>query len=299
MAAPQQDHVRGIMLSCAGFTAWAASDACIKWAGETLTSATVMALSVCCSACCTLLLAARSPGGLSKLRTKNPVFHLLRALVCVVTFYACIEALKHLPLTSFYMIVFLSPLFIAVLERIVLREGAGLIVALATLFGFCGILVATQAMQQDAAAEAMAATYYGIAAAIINALFYSVVVVMTRYARHENNYVLTLWPDALIFPAALGIMVWQGDYVYSLSGIVLAALSGVFGCAGFMLTNASLRLAPAAIVSPYHYTQIISGAILGFLIWRSVPALGVVIGATMVIAAGLVIFRQSKAAAVA
>lgn len=296
MSFPQQNHLRGIMLSCVGFTAWAASDACIKWATETLSSATVMALSVFFSASCTLLLTARAPGGLTQLRTTRPGFHFMRAIFCVFVFYFCIEALKYLPLTSFYMIVFLSPLFIALMERIVLRERAGLVVTLATLFGFGGIVVATQTMRQGLGHDE-AVTYYGIMAAVLNALFYSAIAVMTRHARNENNFALTLWPDALVLPVAVGMMLWQGHTEFTLAGVLLAALSGVFGCAGFLMTNAALRVAPAAIVSPYHYTQIISGALFGFLIWHSVPALGVVIGAAMVIVAGLVIFRVSKPSA--
>ncbi len=169
-----------------------------------------------------------------------------------------------------------------------------MVVTLATLFGFAGIVVATETMRPGTGHDE--GTYYGIFAALLNALFYSMIAVMTRHARSENNFALTLWPDALVLPVALGMMFLSGSVELTQAGVMLAALSGVFGCAGFLMTNASLRIAPAAIVSPYHYTQIISGAIFGFLIWRSLPAPGVIIGAFMVVAAGLVIFRHSKTA---
>lgn len=292
-AAPQQNHLLGILLSTAGFTAWAISDACIKLASTTITAPTVMAISVFCSAICTLLLAARD-GGLGQLRTQRVRFHFVRAVLCAVSFYFCIQALKNLPLTSFYMIVFLSPLLIAVMEKLFLRETASLFVWLATLFGFGGIVIALQSMPPESGAVA-AATTYGIIAAIINATTYSAIAVMTRHARSENNYGLTVWPDAVILPVALALMFWEGGLTFEITGIVLAVVSGVLGCLGFLFTNASLRLAPAAVVSPYHYTQIISGALLGYCIWGHLPSPGMWVGAAMIILAGLAILRRPAA----
>lgn len=292
-AAPQQNHLLGILLSTAGFTAWAVSDACIKLASATITAPTVMAISVFCSALCTLLLAARN-GGIGQIRTRRVRFHIARAVLCAVSFYFCIQALKNLPLTSFYMIVFLSPLLIALMEKLFLRETASLFVWLATLFGFGGIVIAVQSMPPQDGAAAVATTF-GIIAAIINAATYSVIAVMTRHARAENNYALTVWPDAVILPVAVALMFWEGGLQFDFTGVVLAVVSGVLGCLGFLFTNASLRLAPAAVVSPYHYTQIISGALLGYCIWNHLPSIGVLIGAVMVILAGLAILRHAAA----
>ncbi len=290
-AAPQQNHLQGILLSTAGFTAWAVSDACIKLASATITAPSVMAISVLCSALCTLLLAARD-GGLGQLRTRRVRFHLVRAALCAVCFYFCIQALKNLPLTSFYMIVFLSPLLIGMMEKLFLRDTVSLFVWLATLFGFGGIVIAVQSMPLEGGVVA-AATTFGIIAAIINAVTYSVIAVMTRHARAENNYALTVWPDTVILPVAVALMFWEGGLQFDVTGVALAVVSGVLGCLGFLLTNASLRLAPAAVVSPYHYTQIISGALLGYCIWGHLPSPGVLVGAGAIILAGLAILRHA------
>lgn len=293
LAAPPQNHLLGIMLSTAGFTAWAVSDAFIKMASETITASTVLAISVFCSAVCTFLLAAKN-GGIGQLRTQRLRFHLVRAALCAVSYYFCVLALKNLPLTSFYMIVFLSPLLIALLEKVFLRETASLLIWLAILFGLGGIVVAVQSMPRDSDVL-VATTSFGIIAAIINASTYSVIAVMTRHARTENNYALTIWPDTVILPVALGLMMWEGGFKFDATGMVMAIFSGVLGCLGFLLTNASLRMAPAAVVSPYHYTQIISGALLGYFIWGHLPSLGVLVGAVMIIAAGLAILQQTAA----
>jgi drug/metabolite transporter (DMT)-like permease len=283
--------MRGIALSCAGFTAWAVCDAMMKFANQTLTSATVMLICVVFGAMTNIIL-AHCNGGLGQLKTKHIRFHLLRGALCVASFYSCIVALHYLPLTSFYMVVFLSPILIALVEKLFLKESARWPVWLAIVFGFVGILIAAQAMQSDAP-DIVANTNYGILLATGCAITYSTVAIMTRYAKNENNYALSLWPDLLILPTAALIMVWEGTPSFTFAGVLWAAVSGVLNGVGFTLTNASLRIAPAAIVSPYHYTQIVTGALLGFCIWGTAPTWGVVIGATMVIASGLYILRHT------
>jgi drug/metabolite transporter (DMT)-like permease len=46
-------------------------------------------------------------------------------------------------------------------------------------------------------------------------------------------------------------------------------------------------------VSQFHYTQIVAGSLLGFLIWRDVPSLHTVLGAAIIIGAGLYIAAHS------
>lgn len=291
MAAPAQNHLRGIALSCAGFTAWTLCDALIKLASQTLTPAAVMLVCVLFGSLTNVIL-AHCNGGLRQIKTTRIRFHLLRGLLCVISFYACCVALKHLPLTSFYMIVFVSPLMIALVEKLILKEPAPWPVWFAIVFGFCGIIVAAQAMQagQDGAA---ATTNLGLILAFVCATAYSAIAIMTRYARHENNFALSLWPDLLIAPCAALLMLWEGGWHFTAEGFGWAAVSGVLNGLGFLATNASLRLAPAAIVSPYHYSQIVTGAVLGYLIWGNVPVLGVLAGAIMIVASGLYILRHS------
>jgi drug/metabolite transporter (DMT)-like permease len=73
------------------------------------------------------------------------------------------------------------------------------------------------------------------------------------------------------------------------------SLSGTLaGIASICLMTAYHRT-PVALVAPFQYTQIVWGALTGYLLWRQVPDLNLVLGATVVASSGLyVIYREMK-----
>jgi drug/metabolite transporter (DMT)-like permease len=116
-----------------------------------------------------------------------------------------------------------------------------------------------------------------------------------RGAGQENNYALSLWPQVVNCLVSTVAMLTVGAVVVNPIGIIYSILCGILGGLGLVLTNASLRVAPVAVVSPYHYTQIIGGAVAGYIIWHNVPALSVLIGAIMIVVSGLYILQAEKA----
>lgn len=68
---------------------------------------------------------------------------------------------------------------------------------------------------------------------------------------------------------------------------------GILGATGAFFINTAYKNAPAAIVAPFHYTQIVTGALLGYLIFGDVPSWNLMVGATIIIASGFYLARQA------
>jgi drug/metabolite transporter (DMT)-like permease len=62
---------------------------------------------------------------------------------------------------------------------------------------------------------------------------------------------------------------------------------GLFNVSGNLFNSIALRLTDAATVEQFHYTQIIAGALLGYLIWDEIPTQHLIVGAVIIIASGL------------
>jgi drug/metabolite transporter (DMT)-like permease len=58
--------------------------------------------------------------------------------------------------------------------------------------------------------------------------------------------------------------------------------------------NRSLKLASASIVVPYQYSMIIWAVIFGIVVFGDVPSLATIIGAAIIIGAGLYIFLRER-----
>ena len=69
---------------------------------------------------------------------------------------------------------------------------------------------------------------------------------------------------------------------------------GGLGSIGHYLLIAGHRLAPASILSPFMYTQMIWAILLGFLIFEQLPNQWTLIGAGIVIASGLYILNRER-----
>jgi drug/metabolite transporter (DMT)-like permease len=83
----------------------------------------------------------------------------------------------------------------------------------------------------------------------------------------------------------------------SLRDFALLALLGIVAMAAHVCVNRSLKLAPASVVSPYQYTLIVWAAIFGYLVFGDVLELWTILGAALIIAAGLALALIERDAA--
>ena len=72
------------------------------------------------------------------------------------------------------------------------------------------------------------------------------------------------------------------------------AMIGLFGGLAHFLLIVAYRHAPAAVNSPFEYTSLIWGTILGWMIWHDVPDIWVWVGAGVIALAGMYItYREA------
>ena len=71
-------------------------------------------------------------------------------------------------------------------------------------------------------------------------------------------------------------------------------VSGSIGSFGHYLLIAAHRLAPAAVLSPFIYTELLLVTITGFLVFGDVPNRWTIAGAAIVVASGLYILHRER-----
>lgn len=101
---------------------------------------------------------------------------------------------------------------------------------------------------------------------------------MTSFTECIAGFLLMLWHATPIAPVALFCVV----------------VLGVMNVTGNLLNANALRHANAAVVEQFHYTQIVTGAFLGFMIWGDVPSMAMMVGAVVIILAGLYVVARLK-----
>ncbi|MEM9969946.1 MAG: DMT family transporter [Pseudomonadota bacterium] len=275
----------GVGFALTGFALFSTHDAVIKFLGGSYAPFQIIFFSVLLSfPFATLLLISDSEEG--TLRPANPGWVALRTVAGVATAASGFYAFTVLPLAQVYAFIFAAPLIITVLSIPVLGEKVGVHRWAAVVVGLAGVMVVLRP-----GAEAMT---LGHIAGLIAAFGSAVVSVVTRkIGQQERAAVLMLYPmmTNIVVMGSILPFVYRPMPVEHLGLIAIVAACGF--TAGLCIIGA-YRRADAAIIAPMQYSQIIWGAAFGALFFSEVPDRMTVLGAGIIIAAGLyVVVREA------
>ena len=198
--------------------------------------------------------------------------------VCVVI------ALRHLTLTLFYILIFTSPMVVALLSAIFLREGLPWRKGLAILAGFAGVVIAVNPWGSSRQGD-----WIGFGACMICVACFSVNMVWSRVlTRTEPPESLAFFSGLVTAAVGLCLMVFHAEplTVRQIAGLFAM---GLFCALGTLCFYIAVKHTSAANVSQYHYTQLITGTLISYLVWHDKPGFFVVAGGALILASGLYI----------
>ena len=128
---------------------------------------------------------------------------------------------------------------------------------------------------------------------------FAAMMVLGRFLRQTPDRDLVLFQ--LVAALIGGLLLAPFDWQPLRSGFDLALLFllGVVATAAHMLVTRALKLADAPVVAPLQYTLLVWGIALGYLVFGDIPATGMLIGAALIVASGLMVLRTQKPPATA
>jgi drug/metabolite transporter (DMT)-like permease len=226
--------------------------------------------------------------GVSLVRTRHLRWHVLRALMFVAMTGMNFWALQYLQLTVTSSIFFAVPILIALFAAPMLGEKLDRGRWAAVILGFAGVLVIIR--------PGSAAFHPAMIAAMVNAVLYALFNLMTRrLAAYDSPETIQFLPavGATLVLAPFAIAYWRSPAGWLEWGVL--CLLGVCGGLGHYLLALAHRYAPATVLAPFLYQQVLYMALFGYLVFGDVPGAPVWIGAAIVIASGLYLFARERA----
>ena len=221
------------------------------------------------------------------LRTRRPGLQCARALSLALATICAFFALSSMRLTQVTSITFATPLIVALLVGPLLGERLGASRIVAVLVGFAGVLVVTR----PASGELHPAALLAVAAACFNALYSIATRVLAAHDPAETTLFFTGLVGAALFLPVIPF-IWTSPSTL-LGWLLLPALGG-FGALGHWLLILAHRRAPASVVAPFIYTQLIWASGLGFLLFGDAPDRWTLAGGAIVVASGLFLVAQER-----
>jgi drug/metabolite transporter (DMT)-like permease len=283
----EAERLRAVVLAISAFACFAALDASAKLMGTLgFHLVTVMWLRFAGH----VIFSAVTMRGLDPvrlLRTPRWRLQLLRGLLLFGATLCNFTAVRYLQLAETGAINFAIPLLVAAFAVPVLGERVGIRRWAAIVVGFVGVLVIvrpTPELFQPAMILSLCS--------VVCSAFY---VLTTRLVAQTDGH-----QTSNAYAAVVGVCLTTPlvPFFWTTPGgiewLVVAAL-GLFGGLGHYLLTAASQHAPAPVIAPLWYTQIVWAILIGYLAFADVPDAPTLLGAGIVLVSGLyVAYRERR-----
>lgn len=210
--------------------------------------------------------------------------HLIRSALMCLTAFLFFYAITHLPLAVATALIMPSPVYVALLGIVFLKEPARKSIGLAIVIGLAGALVIIGWGGETVSATGEASPWAWAAALLAPITYAAGIVLLKHHSGEENAAAITLAQSVLItliaLPFALPVFVMPESGQWASVGLV-----GFLGALGYLLFIAALRHLPASIFALVDYTSLLWAAALGYLVFAEVPGLSLWLGGILIIAA--------------
>ena len=277
-------RLAGIGLMLFGVFMFSFGDALGKFLVGTYSVGQLLWLRAC--AALVLLLPMIWQGRATFLSLERPWLQLLRVTLSTIEVAAFFLATVYLPLADVITYYMACPIFVTALSGILLREKIGWRRWSAVIIGFCGVLIALNPSADTVSWPALIA--------LAGSTSFAFLMLITRSLRATPDIVLA--STQFIGTFTLGALMAPFGWVApSISSLGLFALAGGISVSALMCVNRSLKLAPASVVVPYQYSMIVWAVMFGYFVFGDVPSAATIVGAAIIIAAGIYIFFREQA----
>ena len=283
---PQKRRLVGIALMCVGVATLCCLDTTAKWINRTGDPLFTVWARYGTSVLLTMLFInpVTTPG---VLRTRRPALQAVRSILLFVSTALNFLALPYLQLVESMSIGFSMPLIVALLAGPMLGEWVGPRRMVAIGVGFIGVLV----VARPGLGGMHPAAFLTLGSAIAYALY---AILTRKLAAHDSSATTMLYSGLAGLLLMTPLLPWIWSTPGSVTAWVLLFATGAFGTIGHWLVILAHRRAPAPILSPFIYTQVIWMLMLGYLVFGDWPDRWTLAGAGIVVASGLYLLYRER-----
>ena len=226
--------------------------------------------------------------GVKVLRSQRPLLQGVRALCLLATSLLFVAALAYIPLAEATAVNFVAPLLVTALSMPLLGERVSPAQWLAVITGFVGVLMVVHP-GSDLFTPA-------ILLPLGSALCFCFYQLLTRVLSKVDSPVTSNFLTGLINTVLMSMAVpffWAWP---TAEHALMLFTVGAFGMLAHQFITNAYHHAPPALLAPLGYSQIVFAGLLGFVVFKQLPAPLSLVGIAVVCASGLAVVWLSQRA---
>ncbi|MCX7381227.1 MAG: DMT family transporter [Alphaproteobacteria bacterium] len=220
--------------------------------------------------------------GLAMLRTRRPGTQILRSALLSSSNLCFFFAITYIPIAMAASISMTAPLIVTLLAWPLLGERTTKLRVALLAVGFAGVLIVIR--------PGGALFHWASLFVVASATFYALYQILTRrISTIDSPETSAIYSSVVGSFAVLLVLplVWKtpvsAPHIFFFCGM------GVLGALGHFCVAKALQLAPAGIVSPFQYLQLIGSVAVGYVGFGDLPDAATWIGAAIIIVAGILL----------
>ncbi|MEM8838426.1 MAG: DMT family transporter [Pseudomonadota bacterium] len=245
-----------------------------------------------------LLIGLTALGYKARIMPNNLYGNMLRGAMMGFAAFLFFIAVTFMPVADAISVFFVAPFIVTILSAILLGEDVGWRRRVAVLFGFAGALIVIQPSFE----EVGFATLLPVGTAFI----YSLYLILTRKIASGDDEPLAMQCAAGIGGVLMmGALLILGATILPLSSLSpalpqtelawsLILMLGLIGTVAHLMIVIACQKAPASILAPFQYLEIIGATVLGLLVFGDFPTPVKWIGIAIIIGSGFYIFLRER-----
>jgi drug/metabolite transporter (DMT)-like permease len=225
-------------------------------------------------------------------KTQNPMNHVWRGVIGTSAMAMTFGALGLLPLPEMTAIGYAMPIFVVIFAAMFLNEMVRLFRLVTVAVGLIGVMIimaprlSVDVIDVTETLGAVLALGAAVGAALAQ-------VFIRKLTKTETTSSIVFWFSVTASGLSLLTIYW-GWVVPTPKEAALLILAGFIGGVGQILLTSSYRLADASFVAPFEYSSMLFSIAIGFAFFDEVPTLTTLVGAAVVIAAGIMIIWRER-----
>ena len=227
-------------------------------------------------------------------KTSNPMGHVWRGLIGTSAMGLGFTGLGLLPLPEVTAIGYAAPLLVVVFAAMFLNEEVRAFRLSAVALGMVGVLIVLSPRLSVGASLNVSETL-GAVVVLMGAVLAALAQVFVRkLVATEDTAAIVFWFTITSSILSLFTIPW-GWAMPGWQVAIMLICAGLLGGVGQILLTTSYRYADASLVAPFDYTSMILALTIGYLIFDEIPTITMLLGAAIVIGAGvLIIWRERQ-----
>jgi drug/metabolite transporter (DMT)-like permease len=228
--------------------------------------------------------------------TANPVGHLKRGTLGIISMGLGFYGLLHLPLPEAIALGYATPLVAVIFAAVFLGETVRIYRWSAVLVGIIGVAIVSWpklTLFREGGVENEQAI--GAVTVLLSSVLAGMAMIQVRRLVEEektSTIVLHFSVTASLFSLLTLPFGWD---LLDLSPQLFLIAAGFCGGVAQILLTESYRHADVSTIAPFEYTSIVLGGVLAYFVFGDIPTMSMLIGTAIIVAAGVfIIYREHR-----